>query len=127
MIKFILTPYDVLFFGNAKPFDRGSDATSIFPPLPNSLTSSIFAKMYHLKDVKHKKEIPLINAVYGPFIEKSDQIYFPSPQDIIIDEQEIKYLKILTHFEDSLLDINNTILKIIYQVFFGLRVILIKI
>jgi CRISPR-associated protein Cmr3 len=108
MLKFTLTPYDVLFFGNSKPFDRGSDATSIFPPLPNSFASTIFAKMYHLKDVKHNREKPLINAVYGPFIEKSGQIYFPAPHDILSDGKEIKSLNILTELEDSLIDIHNT-------------------
>ncbi len=33
MIKFTLTPYDVLFFGSGRPFNRGDVVASIFPPL----------------------------------------------------------------------------------------------
>jgi len=34
MIKFTLTPYDVLFLGSGKPFNRGDVVSSIFLPHP---------------------------------------------------------------------------------------------
>ncbi|MEJ5274199.1 MAG: type III-B CRISPR module-associated Cmr3 family protein, partial [Spirochaetota bacterium] len=56
MIKFTINPYDVLFFGSGKPFNKGGNAKSIFPPFPNSIASSIFAKFYIETGIKISEE-----------------------------------------------------------------------
>jgi CRISPR-associated protein Cmr3 len=84
MIKFTITPEDVLFFGDAKPFNRGNDGKSIFPPLPNTFASSIFAKLYYHKDIKYDGSRQLIKNVYGPFLQKDGELYFQAPKDIFV-------------------------------------------
>jgi len=90
MIKFTITPEDVLFFGDAKPFNRGNDGASIFPPLPNTFASSIFAKLYYHKDIKYDGRKQLIKNVYGPFLQKDGELYFQAPKDIFVNEKELK-------------------------------------
>ena len=79
MIKFTLTPYDVLFFGSGKPFNRGDVVDSIFPPHPNTFASAICSKVYSHKNINISN---ILKAVYGPFIQKNEKIYFPKPQNI---------------------------------------------
>jgi len=79
MIKFSLKPYDVLFFGSGRPFNRGDVVSSIFPPSPNTFASAICSKMYHIKNMDISE---ILKAVYGPFISKENKIYFPKPQNI---------------------------------------------
>ncbi|HOK93830.1 MAG TPA: type III-B CRISPR module-associated protein Cmr3 [Spirochaetota bacterium] len=90
MIKFTITPEDVLFFGDAKPFNRGNDGASVFPPLPNTFASSIFAKLYYHKDIKYDGRKQLIKNVYGPFLQKDGELYFQAPKDIFVNEKEPK-------------------------------------
>ena len=79
MIKFTMTPYDVLFFGSGKPFNRGDVVDSIFPPSPNTFASAICSKIYNFKNIDVSN---ILKAVYGPFIQKDEKIYFPKPQNI---------------------------------------------
>jgi CRISPR-associated protein Cmr3 len=88
MIKFTITPEDVLFFGDAKPFNIGNDGTSIFPPLPNTFASSIFSKLYYHKGIKYDGSRQLIKNVYGPFLEKDGELYFQAPKDIFVEDKE---------------------------------------
>jgi len=79
MIKFTLTPYDVLFFGSGRPFNRGDVVNSIFPPHPTTFSGAICSRIYSYKNIN---VVSILNAVYGPFIEKQGEIYFPKPQNI---------------------------------------------
>jgi CRISPR-associated protein Cmr3 len=84
MLKFTLKPYDVLFFGSGKPFNRGDVVNSSFPPHPNTLASAIYSKLYHsnMIDESVVNNPNIINAVYGPFIQKGEKIHFPKPHNI---------------------------------------------
>jgi len=84
MLKFTLKPYDVLFFGSGKPFNRGDVVSSSFPPHPNTLASAIYSKLYHsdMIDESVVNNPNVIKAVYGPFIQKGEKIYFPKPHNI---------------------------------------------
>jgi CRISPR-associated protein Cmr3 len=84
MLKFTLKPYDVLFFGSGKPFNRGDVVNSSFPPHPNTLASAIYSKLYHsnMIDESVVNNPNVIKAVYGPFIQKGEKIYFPKPHNI---------------------------------------------
>jgi len=84
MLKFTLKPYDVLFFGSGKPFNRGDVVNSSFPPYPNTLASAIYSKLYHsnMIDESVVNNPNVIKAVYGPFIQKGEKIYFPKPHNI---------------------------------------------
>jgi len=84
MLKFTLKPYDVLFFGSGKPFNRGDVVSSSFPPHPNTLASAIYSKLYHsaMIDESIVNNPNVIRAVYGPFIQKGEKIYFPKPHNI---------------------------------------------
>jgi len=84
MLKFTLKPYDVLFFGSGKPFNRGDVVSSSFPPHPNTLASAIYSKLYHsnMIDESVVNNPNIIKAVYGPFIQKGEKIYFPKPHNI---------------------------------------------
>lgn len=86
MLKFIIKPVDVLFFGDGKPFNLGGLGESIFPPFPNSIASAIFAKIYAKTNITGD----VYKAVYGPFLEKvsekvseEEPYYFPAPANII--------------------------------------------
>jgi len=79
MLKFTIKPYDVLFFGSGRPFNRGDVVSSIFPPSPNTFASAICSKMYRIKNMDVSE---ILKAVYGPFISKENKIYFPKPQNI---------------------------------------------
>lgn len=107
MLKFTLNPFDVLFFGDGRPFDKGSDALSVFPPYSYTVASSIFARMYQLKGIKYEDK-PLIKAVYGPFLQKDDTIYFSSPMDIVTNGElnKIDILQLISqvHSNDTIID-----------------------
>lgn len=107
MLKFTMTPFDLLFFGDARPFDKGSDASSIFPPLPNTVASAIFSRMYVEKGIIYQGK-RLINAVYGPFLEKNKKIYFPCPLDVFVKDDDIVSLLPLENNDKGLIDVNNT-------------------
>ena len=79
MLKFTIKPYDVLFFGSGKPFNIGETAQSIFPPHPTTFAGAICSKIYAQKGINVSG---ILKVVYGPFIEKDGQIYFPKPQNI---------------------------------------------
>jgi len=51
MLKFIIKPYDVLFFGSGRPFNRGDVVVSAFPPHPNTFASAICSKIYQFKNI----------------------------------------------------------------------------
>lgn len=96
MIKFTINPYDVLFFGSGKPFNKGGNAKSIFPPFPNSIASSIFAKFYIETGIKISEEQGIYKAVYGPFIEKGGKIYFTAPMDILKEKKKEEKNNVIT-------------------------------
>jgi CRISPR-associated protein Cmr3 len=101
MIKFTLTPYDVLFFGSGRPFNRGDVVASVFPPHPNTLASAICSRIYHLKNIDVSK---ILKAVYGPFIKKDEEIYFPKPHNIYKErkKKEIEKLFVVKPLDKSL-------------------------
>jgi len=85
MIKFTLTPYDVLFFGSGRPFQIGGVVASAFPPHPNTFASAICAKINQIKNIKITN---ILKAVYGSFIKKDDKIYFPKPQNVYTERKK---------------------------------------
>ena len=85
MLKFILTPYDVLFFGSGKPFQMGDVVASVFPPHPNTFASAICAKINQIKNIKITN---ILKAVYGPFIKKGDTLYFPKPLNVYTERKK---------------------------------------
>ncbi len=114
MLMFTLKPYDVLFFGSGKPFNRGDIADSSFPPHPNTLASAIYSKLYY-SGVISKKVIDnpdVINEVYGPFIQRDEIVYFPKPQTIYKrkKKKDIKEVFILKIYNEklNLFDPDNT-------------------
>ncbi|MEM4326472.1 MAG: type III-B CRISPR module-associated Cmr3 family protein, partial [Candidatus Pacearchaeota archaeon] len=87
MIKFILNPFDILFFGSGKPFNVNvQEAISIFPPFPNTLASSICSKIYSEKGINIKN---IIKSFYGPFLQNNKGILFPKPLDILGEKKKI--------------------------------------
>jgi len=91
MIKFTLTPYDVLFFGSGRPFNRGDVVASVFPPHPNTFASAICSKIYHLKNIDVSN---ILKAVYGPLIKKDEKIYFPKPHNIHKEKKRMEFEKV---------------------------------
>lgn len=85
MIRFTLTPFDVLFFGSGRPFQMGDVVASAFPPHPNTFASAICAKINQIKKIKVSN---ILKAVYGPFVKKSDKIYFPKPQNVYTERKK---------------------------------------
>jgi CRISPR-associated protein Cmr3 len=85
VIKFTLTPYDVLFFGSGRPFHMGDVVASAFPPHPNTFASAICAKINQIKNIKITN---ILKAVYGPFIKKVDTLYFPKPQNVYTERKK---------------------------------------
>jgi CRISPR-associated protein (Cas_Cmr3). len=79
VLRFTLTPYDVLFFGSGRPFHMGGVVASVFPPHPNTFASAICAKINQIRNIKITN---ILKAVYGPFIKKGNKIYFPKPQNV---------------------------------------------
>ncbi|MFN4226539.1 MAG: type III-B CRISPR module-associated protein Cmr3 [Candidatus Ratteibacteria bacterium] len=83
MIKFKFNPFDVLYFGGGKPFNLSvQEASSIFPPFPNTLASAICSKIYFEKGINVSK---IIRKFYGPFLEKEGKILLPKPLDILCE------------------------------------------
>lgn len=108
MLKFTITPFDVLFFGDGKPFNKGADAASLFPPLPNTFASAVFARMYLQKGITYDKINSLINAVYGPFLQKHDTMFFPAPMDVVKKVDMFSYLEYKDFSCNRLIHISNT-------------------
>jgi len=100
MLKFTLTPYDVLYFGSGKPFNRGDVVESVFPPYPNTFASAICSKIYYFKNIDVST---ILKAVYGPFIKKQDKVYFPKPQNIYTERKKEEFGKffILNPFDEN--------------------------
>lgn len=102
MIKFVFSPYDVLFLGSGKPFNPGiQDITSIFPPFQNTLVSAICSKIYYEKGIDVSK---IIKNLYGPFIKYNEKLLFPKPLDILKEkkkekEYEVTLLKLKQNFQ----------------------------
>jgi CRISPR-associated protein Cmr3 len=93
MIRFALRPYDVLFFGSGRPFNRGDVVASAFPPHPNTFASAICSKIYQFKNIDISG---ILKSVYGPFISKEDKIYFPKPQNIYGEKKKKEKDKFFT-------------------------------
>uniref|UniRef100_A0A7C4WAB0 Type III-B CRISPR module-associated protein Cmr3 n=1 Tax=candidate division WOR-3 bacterium TaxID=2052148 RepID=A0A7C4WAB0_UNCW3 len=86
MVKFSITPFDVLFFGRGKPFNLSvQEASSIFPPLPTTLAGAISAK---IEQEKGKDASKIIKTFYGPFLEIEEKILFPKPLDILSEKKK---------------------------------------
>jgi CRISPR-associated protein Cmr3 len=109
MLKFIIEPYDVLFFGSGKPFNIGDVANSVFPPFPNTFASAICSKIYHHFNINVSN---ILKAVYGPFFQKDNKLLLPKPANIYSKrkEKEIKkvFIAELTNQKFNLFNFNNT-------------------
>lgn len=109
MIKFTIKPYDVLYFGSGKPFNRGDVVTSIFPPHPTTFAGAICSKIRTEKGIDTSN---ILTAVYGPFIRKKGKLYFPKPQNIYGERKREASEKIFVvkplHQIFKLFDWNNT-------------------
>lgn len=77
MIRFVIKPFDVLFFGSGKPFNLGGVARSNFPPYTHTFAGAISA----IFDTQNPK---VIKNIYGPFLynHKENKLYFPKPANI---------------------------------------------
>ncbi|MFN4228160.1 MAG: type III-B CRISPR module-associated protein Cmr3 [Candidatus Ratteibacteria bacterium] len=108
MLKFSLYPFDVLFFGSGKPFNFNvQETSSIFPPFPNTLAGAISNKISTEKGIKTSK---IIKKLYGPFLEKNNEILFPKPLDILIEKKkkEGDITKVSLKNEFKLINPSNT-------------------
>lgn len=112
MLKFVIHPFDVLFFRDSKPFNIGGTASSIFPPFPHTFAGAISSIIYQHKQVSRPE---VLKDVYGPFLynEKENKTYFPKPADIYGErkKKEINKLYSLVLSDDSRLSLfkfNNT-------------------
>lgn len=86
MLKFELKPYDVLFFGSGKPFNLNvQEASSIFPPFTTTIAGAISGKISSEKGIDSKR---VIKKIYGPFLEKNEQILFIAPFDILKEKKK---------------------------------------
>jgi len=101
MLKFVIKPFDVLFFRDSRPFNIGGVVSSVFPPFPHTFAGAISSIIY--QDLK-VNDFPL-KKVYGPFLynEKLNKIYFPKPADIHKERKKEQIDKIfsLKLFDDS--------------------------
>ncbi|MEO0263511.1 MAG: type III-B CRISPR module-associated protein Cmr3 [candidate division WOR-3 bacterium] len=110
MLKFIIKPFDVLFFGGGKPFNIGDTAKSIFPPFPHTFAAAICSKIYS----EFKIDVSnILKSVYGPFLfnERENELYFPKPADIYTlrkKENGVFHLKLLDDNNFSLFKFENT-------------------
>ncbi|MCM8808485.1 MAG: type III-B CRISPR module-associated protein Cmr3 [Candidatus Omnitrophica bacterium] len=110
MLKFIIKPFDVLFFGGGKPFNIGDTAKSIFPPFPHTFAAAICSKIYS----EFKIDVSnILESVYGPFLfnERENKLYFPKPADIYTlrkKENGVFHLKLLGDDSFSLFKFENT-------------------
>lgn len=101
MLKFVIKPFDVLFFRDSRPFNVGGVVSSIFPPFPHTFAGAISSIIY--QDLKVNDL--LLKKVYGPFLynEKANKIYFPKPTDIYKERKKEQINKIfsLELYDDS--------------------------
>lgn len=84
MLKFEFKPFDVLFFGSGKPFNRGDDANSIFPPFPHTFAGAISKKLATFCKIDSSRTI---KSIYGPFIKK----HIPIKKDVLKHSEEILF------------------------------------
>jgi CRISPR-associated protein Cmr3 len=91
MLKFEFKPFDVLFFGSGKPFNRGDDASSIFPPFSHTFAGAISKKLTTFLKIESSKAIKYI---YGPFVKRltvtsnEETIFFSIPSNIYSARKE---------------------------------------
>jgi len=106
MLKFTLSPYDVLYFGSGRPFNRGDVVDSVFPPYPHTFAGAICSKF------KNINATSILKAVYGPFIKKDTMIYFPKPFNIYSERKKQEHNKffVVKPLEKklNLFDLQNT-------------------
>jgi len=72
MLKFEFKPFDVLFFGSGKAFNRGDDASSIFPPFSHTFAGAISKKLATFLNIESSK---VIKYIYGPFVKRLTETY----------------------------------------------------
>lgn len=111
MIKFVIKPFDVLFFGGGKPFNLGDTARSVFLPFPHTFASALCSKIYFEYKIEDVSNI--LKSVYGPFLfnEEENKIYFPKPADIFTQRKKregLFSLKIENDDNFSLFKYENT-------------------
>lgn len=88
MIKFIIKPFDILFFGTGRPFNFNvQEATSRLLPFPHTLAGAISNKISAEKGIDTSK---IIKHFYGPFLEKENEILFPRPLDILSEKKQLE-------------------------------------
>ncbi|WAM33725.1 type III-B CRISPR module-associated protein Cmr3 [Caldicellulosiruptor morganii] len=105
MLKFEFKPFDVLFFGSGKPFNRGDDASSIFPPFPHTLAGAISQRLTTFSKIESSRTIKFI---FGPFVKRlttiseEETLFFPAPSNIYTARKEDKpdFFCILNPFEN---------------------------
>jgi CRISPR-associated protein Cmr3 len=99
MLKFNITPLDVLLFRSGRPFNPGDYAESIFPPSPHTFAGAIGGKLWTYKCVSIIEQ-NIITKFYGPFIQKANIFYFPIPLNILrerkTEESEKIYISVST-------------------------------
>ncbi len=95
-----ITPLDTLFFRTGKPFTMGEDtfAEVFFPPSPSTIYGAIRSFLIFQRGGleefwagKYKDELGTKTdkgslKVTGPIILNDDQLLFPAPLDLIVDE-----------------------------------------
>ncbi len=82
MIKLEISPFDVLFFGDGKPFNMGGTAKSMALPMPHTVAGAITSKLKALYPGR-KNLNTSIAAIYGPFLQKGEELYLPKPANVL--------------------------------------------
>ncbi len=94
MMKFTVTPHDLLYFGSGKPFNFGAqNMQTAFPPFPHTFAGAISTKLADELGIE-KKEI--IKTLFGPFVSYKDKIYIPKPLDLLKEKKKIENFEIET-------------------------------
>ncbi|MCP2619530.1 VacB/RNase II family 3'-5' exoribonuclease [Candidatus Aminicenantes bacterium AC-335-K20] len=114
MLKFTITPLDVLLFRAGRPFNPGDYAESIFPPFPHTFAGAIGGKLWTYKSISIIEQ-DIITKFYGPFIQKANTFYFPMPLNILRErktgESERIYISIPTK-DSKLINTENMNIEI---------------
>lgn len=95
MLKFVIKPFDVLFFRDTRPFNIGGVVSSIFPPFPHTFAGAISAIIFQDLKVSNRE---FLKKIYGPFLynEKQNKTYFPKPADIYKEKKKMRVEKIFS-------------------------------
>ncbi|MBO5924016.1 MAG: type III-B CRISPR module-associated protein Cmr3 [Lentisphaeria bacterium] len=78
-----MTPRDLLFCRDAKPMESSWDGCGGFLPAPSTLFGAILSQMHNKMSQEESLKIASSLSTAGPFLCKDNEIYFPTPLDII--------------------------------------------